>query len=287
MRPPPLVAFGGRIDRATLKPHAKQANDGWLQAWDPVARKVVWETPKGPRATSGVLATGGNLVFMGNSGGNQLSAYDAKTGAKLWNFDALTAVYAAPITYELGGVQYIAASVGGAAAGDYFAPTYARMLVFKEDGKAKLPPAQPYTPRQLNPPVLTASADVVERGAKAYEVNCSVCHGTNGTQQRSTFPNLTVTPFLHSQEAFDQVVLKGNRETQGMPGFSAQMQPGDSTAVLAYLVSRANELKNQPPAPPRAAPAAAPPPPVPTPAPAPAPRQQGAQDVHEEAATPR
>ena len=32
-------------------------------------------------------------------------------------------VYAAPITYELDGVQYIAASVGGTAQGDYFAPT--------------------------------------------------------------------------------------------------------------------------------------------------------------------
>jgi quinohemoprotein ethanol dehydrogenase len=285
-KPPPLVAFGGRVDRATLKPHAKQANDGWLQAWDPIARKVVWETPKGPRATSGVLATGGNLVFMGNSGGNQLSAYDAKSGAKLWNFDALTAVYAAPITYELGGVQYIAASVGGAASGDYFAPTYARMLVFRVGGDAKLPPVQPYTPRTLNPPMLAASADVVERGARAYEANCSVCHGTNATQQRSTFPNLTVTPFLHSQEVFDQVVLQG-RVNLGMPAFSAQLQPADSSAVRAYLVSRANELKNQPPAAARGAPSAsAAPAPAPSPSPAPS-RQQGARDEHEEAAAPR
>jgi quinohemoprotein ethanol dehydrogenase len=279
-KPPPLIAFGGRVDRATLKPHGKQANDGWLQAWDPVARKAVWETPKGPRATSGVLATGGNLVFMGNSGGNQLSAYDAKTGANLWTFDALTAVYAAPITYELDGVQYIAASVGGAASGDYFAPTYARMLVFKVGGKEKLPPTQPYTPRQLNPPPLTASADVVERGARVYEEKCSMCHGVNGTQQRSTFPNLTVTPFLHSQEAFDQVVLQGIRLSQGMPGFSEQLQPVDSSAMRAYLVSRANELKNQPPAPPQGR---APPPPPPVPAP----RQQASQDAHEEAATAR
>lgn len=48
---------GGQIDRTTLKPHNKQSNDGWLQAWDPVARKMVWETPHAPRATSGTLAT--------------------------------------------------------------------------------------------------------------------------------------------------------------------------------------------------------------------------------------
>ena len=216
---PPLVAFGGRIDRATLKPHNKQANDGWLQAWDPVARKVVWETPKGPRATSGAMATGGNLVFMGNSGGNELAAYNAKTGTKLWNFDALTAVYAAPITYELDGVQYIAASVGGAAAGDYFAPTLRAHAGVQGRRHREAAAERRLTRRaQLNPPALTASADVVERGGKVYAEHCSVCHGVNATQQRSTFPNLTVTPFLHSQEAFNQVVLQG-REMLGMPAF--------------------------------------------------------------------
>ena len=107
-----------------------------------------------------------------------------------------------------------------------------------------------------------------------------MCHGAGGAQQRTSFPNLTVTPLLHSQEGFDQVVLQGIRVSQGMPGFSEQLQPADSTAMRAYLVSRANELKNQPPA---AAPVRAPtPPPSPPPA-----RQPGAQDAHEEAATPR
>jgi PQQ-dependent dehydrogenase (methanol/ethanol family) len=245
---PPIVSFGGRVDRTTLKPHNKQADNGWLQAWDPVARKAVWETPKGPRATSGVLATGGNLVFMGNSGGKQLAAYDAKNGAKLWEYDAQTAVYAAPITYELDGQQYIAASVGGVATGgDYFAPTYARMLVFKVGGKVKLPPNQPYTPLQLNPPASTASADVVKAGSDKYAQYCSVCHGANGTQARSSFPNLTVTPLLHSQEAFDQVVLQGVRAQRGMGSFAKELNAGDTLAVREYLVSRATELKNRPP----------------------------------------
>ena len=254
---PPLVAFGGRIDRATLKPHNKQADNGWLQAWDPVARKAVWETPKGPRATSGVLATGGNLVFMGNSGGKQIAAYDAKTGEKLWNFDAQTAVYAAPITYELDGVQYVAASVGGTAQGGYFAPTYARMLVFAIGGSASLPPNATYTPPALDPPPLTASADVVAQGGQLYEKNCAVCHGANATQQRSSFPNLTVTPFLHSQEAFDQVVLQGLRVEKGMGSFSKELQAQDAAAVRAYLISRANEIKNGPPAAPGGPPEAA------------------------------
>jgi PQQ-dependent dehydrogenase (methanol/ethanol family) len=279
--PPPLIAFGGRIDRATLKPNANQADNGWLQAWDPVARKAVWETPKGPRATSGVLATGGNLVFMGNSNGKQLSAYDAKTGKKLWNFDAQTAVYAAPITYELDGTQYIAASVGGTSGNDYYAPTYARMLVFKVGGNAKLPPAAPYTPPQLNPPPVTASADVIAHGGQVYEQHCSVCHGAGAVQQRSSFPNLTLTPFLRSQEGFDQVVLKGVKLERGMGNFSDRLTPQDSFAVREYIVSRANEVKNRPPAAGgfgagRGGAGAA----APAPAPAPAP----SNDIHQEAA---
>ena len=279
--PPPLVAFGGRVDRATLQPNNKQADNGWLQAWDPVARKAVWQTPKGPRATSGVLATGGNLVFMGNSNGKQLSAYDAKTGAKLWNFDAQTAVYAAPITYELDGVQYIAASVGGTSGNDYYAPTYARMLVFKAGGSAKLPANAPYTSPQLNPPAVTASPEVIARGGQVFEQHCSVCHGAGAVQQRSSFPNLTLTPFLHSQEGFDQVVLKGAKLERGMGNFSDRMTAADSFAVREYIVSRANEVKARPPAPAGRGQGAAAPAPAPAPAPAtPAP----ARDVHEEAA---
>ena len=220
---------------------------GWLQAWDPVARKVVWETPKGPRATSGALATGGNLVFMGNSNGKQLSAYNAKTGAKLWTYEVQTAIYAAPITYELDGVQYIAASVGGTAQGDYFAPGYGRMLVFKVGGTVKLPPNAPYTPRQLNPPALTASADVVANGNKLYADHCSTCHGANTVGGgRAVGPDLGTSPFINTQAAFDTVVMQGQRVEKGMANFSDKLKSADSEAVRSYIVSRAIDRKNNP-----------------------------------------
>lgn len=269
---PPLVAFGGNIDRETLKPHNKQANDGWLQAWNPVTRKVVWESPKGPRATSGALATGGNLVLMGNSNGNLLSAYNATTGEQLWDFDAQSAVYAAAITYELDGEQYIAASVGGTSPGDYFAPSYGRMLVFKIGGTAQLPLNLSYTAPELNPPPATAAPEIVARGAEVYSENCSVCHGNNGVQQRSSFPNLTLSALLYSQEAFDQVVLNGARVDRGMANFADKVSAEDSIAMREYIISRANEVKN---APPRPAGFGAPSPPPPPPA--------KTDDVHEEA----
>ena len=239
------ISMGTRVDADKLKPYARTGVRGRLKAWDPIARKVVWETESfangGP--TSGVLATAGDLVFMGNGGGKVLSAYDAQSGSKRWSFDAQTAVFAAPITYQLDGVQYVAASVGGAAQGNYFAPSYGRMLVFAVGGKATLPKPEPYTPPQLNPPPSTASAEVINHGGEVYTQHCSVCHGANGLQARTSFPNLTVSALLHVQEGFDYVVLQGARTDKGMGSFAKELTPADSVAVRAYLISRANALK--------------------------------------------
>jgi quinohemoprotein ethanol dehydrogenase len=254
-KPPPGfslgISMGARVDPSKLQPYARQGVTGRLKAWDPVARKVVWESEpfSNGRPTGGVLATAGNLVFMGNGGGKVLTAYDAKTGAKLWNFDTQTAVYAAPISYTLDGTQYIAASVGGAAQGGYFAPTHARMLVFKLGGKAVLPQPEPYTPPPLNPPPSTASADVIAHGGEVYSQYCSICHGANGLQARSSFPNLTVTPLLWTQGGFDQVVLMGGRADKGMGSFAKDLKPQDTAAIREYLISRANDIKKNPPPP--------------------------------------
>jgi alcohol dehydrogenase (cytochrome c)/quinohemoprotein ethanol dehydrogenase len=231
------------------QPYARQGVSGRLEAWDPVTRKIVWQTPpnNNGRPTSGVLATAGNLVFMGNGGGKELAAYDAKNGTKLWRFDTQTAVFAAPITYELDGVQYVAASVGGAVTGgDYFAPTHARMLVFALGAKSVLPEPVPYTPPVLNPPPLTAAADVVAHGGEVYTQKCSICHGTNGNQGRSSFPNLTVSGLLWSPDGFDNVVLAGQRADKGMGSFAAELKPEDTAAIRQYLISRAIAIKNAP-----------------------------------------
>jgi quinohemoprotein ethanol dehydrogenase len=252
------IAMGAAVAPGKLQPYDRRGVSGRLKAWDPVARKVVWETEPftNGRPTSGVLATAGNLVFMGNGGGKVLSAYDARTGTKLWSFNAQTAVFAAPITYTLDGTQYVAASVGGLAQGGYFAPTHARMLVFALGGKAVLPEPEPYTPPSLNPPPSTASAELIAHGGEKYSQYCAVCHGANGVQARTSFPNLSVTPLLWTQEGFDAVVLQGVRADRGMGSFAADLKPQDAVAVREYLISRANALKaaGPPPSPQGAAP---------------------------------
>jgi cytochrome c553 len=90
---------------------------------------------------------------------------------------------------------------------------------------------------------------VVARGGEVYATNCAVCHGNNGVQRGSSFPNLTLSALLYSQEGFDQVVLQGARLQRGMPNFSDKLSAEDSVAAREFIIARANEVKNNPPAP--------------------------------------
>jgi PQQ-dependent dehydrogenase (methanol/ethanol family) len=75
---------------------------------------IVWEKPMpGPQETdySGVLATGGGLLFHGEVGGD-FAALDARTGKTLYNFRTNDSWRATPMTYMVDGRQYIAGMDG-------------------------------------------------------------------------------------------------------------------------------------------------------------------------------
>jgi hypothetical protein len=65
-------------------------------------------------------------------------------------------------------------------------------------------------------------------------------------QARTSFPNLSVTPLLWTQEGFDHVVLQGGRADKGMGSFGKDLEPEDAVAVREYLISRANALQAAP-----------------------------------------
>jgi hypothetical protein len=62
------------------------------------------------------------------------------------------------------------------------------------------------------------------------------------------FPDLRYSAALNSREVFDSIVLGGALEENGMVSFKKALQPEQVEAVRAYLVSRALDLKNNPPA---------------------------------------
>ncbi len=242
------INMGANFTYYRDNPDAPREFVGYVSAWDPVSGEEIWRGEENSGPTGGVLSTGGGLVFSGGGNNtNEFRAYDTQFGDKLWAFDTQTGMVAAPITYELDGKQYIAASVGINQAGNYFAPNYSRLLVFTQGGNAQLPEPLTYAPRELNPPELVASPEIIAAGGESYGQYCSVCHGIGGQQRGANFPNLMVSPMLHSEEAFNQVVIDGIRADKGMVSFADQLSAEDSEAIRWFIVAQAIEALNATP----------------------------------------
>ena len=88
---------------------------GTLTALDTrAAGKIRWQVKTDQPLVGGVLATAGDLVFTGEGDGN-FSAFDSRSGARLWQFNCGAGVNAPPVTYELDGTQYVVVAAGGSA----------------------------------------------------------------------------------------------------------------------------------------------------------------------------
>jgi alcohol dehydrogenase (cytochrome c) len=84
---------------------------GRIQAIDLETRSTIWTTRQRAPQTTGTLATAGGLVFAGALD-RWFSAYDADTGEVLWRARLGDVPSAAPISYGVGGRQYVALVVG-------------------------------------------------------------------------------------------------------------------------------------------------------------------------------
>jgi alcohol dehydrogenase (cytochrome c) len=86
-------------------------NYGRLEAFNLETKKALWiDRQRAPQMT-GVLATAGGVVFAGSLD-RYLKAYDAATGAVLWQVRMNDVPSACPITYSVNGRQYVAVVVG-------------------------------------------------------------------------------------------------------------------------------------------------------------------------------
>ncbi|HLD08418.1 MAG TPA: PQQ-binding-like beta-propeller repeat protein, partial [Methylophilaceae bacterium] len=90
----------------------EEARWGLLSAIDLSNGKIKWQQKTEQPLVGGVLATAGGLLFTGEGNGN-FNAFDADNGTLLWQAKSDAGVNAPPITYEIGGVQYVAVAAGG------------------------------------------------------------------------------------------------------------------------------------------------------------------------------
>ncbi|ALO46005.1 PQQ-dependent dehydrogenase, methanol/ethanol family [Pseudohongiella spirulinae] len=241
-----LVAALGAPDRAA-----------YLMAWDPIAQQEVWRQPQLiETAAAGVLTTAGGLVFQGNAAG-EFVAYRDSDGERLWSGITQSHTVAAPITYELDGVQYVALVTGSRALpqegpGAMGSTTRAssnnsRVLVYALNGSHQLPTREIVADEQeLNPPALIANNEMLAQGEQTYGRFCSVCHGANAVSDGAgVFPDLRYADRLHDLDAWNAVVLEGELASSGMVAFDGQLEESDSEAVLQYVISRAIALADE------------------------------------------
>ncbi len=217
-----------------------------LRAIDPLTGKVKWAVPyDGWQDRGGVLATQSGLIVHGNLAG-KLIVRDADSGKVLKQIDTGSSILAAPMTYRVKGVQYIAVQAGWGGGGWGWIPEYSaaytkgnanRLLVFRIDGGAVPVPADlparepvPAPPAQL--PGVTPQT--IAAGGALFGKNCSICH--------SNLVGASVPSLLYMNEgthkSFDKIVLEGLLLPGGMPRWDDVLDADQAKAIHAYLIDQ-------------------------------------------------
>jgi len=95
-----------------FKAIASEKQWGRLAAVNLDTGKLAWKFDTDEPLIGGVLATAGDLVFNGEGNG-LFRAFDAKSGKKLWEYQAGAGVNAPAVSYMVNGKQYVAVAAGG------------------------------------------------------------------------------------------------------------------------------------------------------------------------------
>jgi quinohemoprotein ethanol dehydrogenase len=163
---------------------------------------------------------------------------------------------AAPMTYRVKGVQYVAVAAGFGGGGWGYVPRYSaayrngnanRMIVFKLDGGPVEQP-DPLPPMEVaSPPpsqLVGVTPAMIAKGQGLFFQNCAICHAN---QLRSTAPDLRRMQTA-THDAFNQIVRDGLLLPGGMPRWDDLLSVEDTDAIHAWLIAeqgglRARELK--------------------------------------------
>jgi alcohol dehydrogenase (cytochrome c) len=103
-----------RGTRAGLHNYRKEDEGyGAVRAIDPQTGDLKWEYKMTDFTDAGILTTASDVIFTGGREG-YFVALNARTGALLWRFTVGGAVMSGPMTYSVGGRQYVAVTAGSA-----------------------------------------------------------------------------------------------------------------------------------------------------------------------------
>jgi quinohemoprotein ethanol dehydrogenase len=242
---------------------------GRLIAWDPVKQSVRWSEEQPLDTNGGVLSTAGNLVFQGEATG-EFAAYAADSGHKVWSVKTGSAIQSVPVTFSLGGAQYVLMPVGLGSGSRLFARVSnmgtpeskrgpARLLAFKLGTKKTLPELHVMVPPVPEPPAQTFDTETIELGRTLYNKHfCSDCHspeadGSGAWILDGGIPDLRYMPLAVHQQ-WNAIVLNGSRRRFGMPGFgqpagfpvvTRKMTQKEADAIHAYIIDLSWKAYNE------------------------------------------
>jgi len=162
-------------------------------------------------------------------------------------------VVAPPISYKVGGKQYVTVITGSGASGggilstgiakyrtDYRLPR--RVLTFALGGKDKIPASVVPELKAPADPTFVSNPELEQRGAVAFGMTgCLVCHGWNAIGGGSA-PDLRGSVYPTHGEAFLAAVQGGALVSAGMPAFP-ELAVEEIEAIRQYVRARARQLK--------------------------------------------
>ncbi len=226
----------------------------FLKAWNPATQKQAWSVELPGDWPGGVLATAGDLVFQGQIDG-QLVARDARSGKVVWSFKTESPIVAPPISYRVGGKQYISVLTGSGSQGggilatgnaayrtDYRLPR--RILTFAIGGTDTIPPfALPELVPPQDPDFKPVPAAIM-KGAMDFGMNtCLVCHGMNAIGGGAA-PDLRFSPAIMDAATFRTIVKEGGLKLNGMPPFP-NITDEQLESIRYYLRARAKQAPGE------------------------------------------
>jgi quinohemoprotein ethanol dehydrogenase len=236
----------GAAPGAAAKAPAAPAD--YLLAWDPLAQRRAWKVST--VGGGGVLSTAGNLVFQGQhrkGTAGELVAYRADTGEQVWSFSTPNAVLTGPVTYSVAGEQYIIVMTGAGGSADLISrgpdapltPSTGKLIAFKLDGAAVLPPDPQPAPPAQNVSV-AGSEQTAQEGSLLFARYCSRCHSRDA-KSRNVVPDLRRSPALTDATAWKAIVIDGALDSAGMISWKAFISAADAEKIRAYVASEARK----------------------------------------------
>ncbi len=216
---------------------------GHLLAWDPVNQKEVWRAQYDMPWSGGVLTTAGNLVFQGTPHG-LLKAFRADTGEQLWESYTGSGVVAAPITFSVGGKQYIAVMSGwggafgvvGSKSARKAVKNQGRILVYSLGGDGIEPERTAEPKVELTKIEHDSTEADITAGRRLFNTYCLVCHGYGATGGGMYADVRASAPRIFAN--YEDIVLEGRRVERGMPAFKGEITPEELDEIKSYVLYR-------------------------------------------------